>query len=279
MHKKKGLFNSRKWLSNEFETKTAKQIAGEQNCTNTLILRRLKEFGITKKGRVRVRNYKIPEKEWLVEQCKTKPFSQIARELKCSPQTVGRWAKKYEIKEKYKLSALKIKKTKYPLLNNKEWLRQKYVDEKLSQGEIAKIIGCKGGAINYFLFKHGIPSRTHLEDIKIRDSKSSTKGPKHWNWKGGKIKHKSGYILIRALDHPNATNRGYIMEHRLIMEKYLGRLLKPTELIHHKNGDPSDNRIENLEIVTKKQHSRNHFDAVKEVAKLKNILDEHGIEY
>lgn len=50
-----------------------------------------------------------------------------------------------------------------------------------------------------------------------------------------------------------------IDEHRHIMQKHLGRKLGFHEVVHHLNGDPRDNRIENLEVVSRSQHSRDHF--------------------
>lgn len=75
------------------------------------------------------------------------------------------------------------------------------------------------------------------------------------------------YIAILAKDHPHAMKKGYVMEHRIVMEKHLGRYLDPKEFVHHKNGIKTDNRLENLEVVVFNSHlgevrcpfCQNHF--------------------
>ena len=73
-------------------------------------------------------------------------------------------------------------------------------------------------------------------------------GENHPLWKGGRILEADGYVMLRALEHPNVNNKGYVFEHRLVMETHLGRLLDRKEVVHHKNGNRSDNQIENLEL-------------------------------
>lgn len=79
------------------------------------------------------------------------------------------------------------------------------------------------------------------------------------HYRGGWVSP-SGYRMVHApYGHPKhvqGKNRSSsIMEHRLIMERHLGRYLLPTESVHHVNGDRLDNRIENLELWSKSQPS------------------------
>jgi flagellar basal body rod protein FlgC len=77
-------------------------------------------------------------------------------------------------------------------------------------------------------------------------------GENNSHWKGGKKKCHD-YVYVWNPTHPNAANNGYVFEHRLVMETHLGRTLLPEEVVHHINGIPNDNRIENLMLF--KNHS------------------------
>lgn len=72
--------------------------------------------------------------------------------------------------------------------------------------------------------------------------------------KGTKYIDSDGYLRIWKIDR-----RGYILEHRDVMEQYLGRSLTKDEVVHHINEIKTDNRIENLQVMTRIEHSRYHW--------------------
>lgn len=67
-----------------------------------------------------------------------------------------------------------------------------------------------------------------------------------------------GRIRLHSPGHPYADHHGYVFEYRLVVEESLGRFLLPSEHVHHKNGDPCDNRIENLEVIAAREHAIRH---------------------
>ena len=79
------------------------------------------------------------------------------------------------------------------------------------------------------------------------------KNKKTVSWRKISNTNDKGYVNVYTPTHPFASKSGLVKEHRLIMESILGRFLQPHENIHHKNGNRSDNRPENLELWSVKQ--------------------------
>lgn len=88
---------------------------------------------------------------------------------------------------------------------------------------------------------------------------NKAKGKDHYRWNGDELKTSHGYILVRVpKDHPMHNSNGYAYKHRLVMSEFLGRTLFKNEIVHHIDGNKSNNSICNLEITTKSNHNKHH---------------------
>lgn len=108
----------------------------------------------------------------------------------------------------------------------------------LTVAEVAARMGRQRSVVRKYLRLHRVDIRTVVH-----------RGAAHGNWAGGKTICK-GYVYVRSPDHPFRNRHGYVLEHRLVMEKKLGRCLDHQEVVYHKNKNKMDNRIENLQLFS-----------------------------
>ena len=125
---------------------------------------------------------------------------------------------------------------------DKEWLIIQYTEKHFSVSEIAEQCGVGFTTVSRWLERFEIRGK--------RPYNANRKGAKAPFWRGGRYKdNRSGYIYVYSPDHPFKKKGGYVLEHRLAMEKFIGRYLRANEIIHHRNKIKDDNRIDNLEII------------------------------
>lgn len=98
----------------------------------------------------------------------------------------------------------------------------------------------------------------NLQSDSVRSCGCLTRrtGEQSPNWQNGFTISTHGYKHILTSD-PNRTNR-YEPEHRLVMAKVLGRPLTSDEVVHHINRDKTDNRPENLQVLSRQEHAALH---------------------
>lgn len=174
--------------------------------------------------------------------------------------------------------------SKHFTLPTKDFLYDEYIIKRKSMGEIARENKIAVGSVYNYLKYYNIQTRKQAtpeqyERIanKNRGKPSKLKGTKkskefcekiskarkgdfrNPTAFGGNFKIKSGYRYIYNPTHPNASKDGYVMEHILVMEKRIGRYLKDYEVVHHINKIRNDNRIENLRLMSFREHASFHM--------------------
>ena len=65
-----------------------------------------------------------------------------------------------------------------------------------------------------------------------------------------------GYYWVRRPDHPESNPKGYVIEQRFVMEQHLGRYLLPYEIVHHRNHNKYDNRVESVQGRTDSEDAK-----------------------
>lgn len=83
-------------------------------------------------------------------------------------------------------------------------------------------------------------------------------GKNNHRWNGGKTKDKHGYIKILKPNHPMSDSKGYVYKHRFIMSEAVGRILTRQDVVHHIDGNITNNSIKNLQLMTHKEHKSLH---------------------
>lgn len=121
--------------------------------------------------------------------------------------------------------------------------------ELASLSEIARAVGTTGVRVKEFLRREG----------ETREFPVSWKGERNAQWNGGRNIDKDGYVNIYCPNHPRCRKwTPYILEHRLVMEKMIGRYLLPEEVVHHKDGNKQNNSPENLQLFSENREHLAH---------------------
>lgn len=164
-------------------------------------------------------------------------LSQIARKLDVSVSAVS---------AAVKLFGLQLPRMRKPILHDRNYLEQAYLVEKKSAITIAQETATGVQSVYKALKRMAIPIRKPW-DPTPRSTTSRIQKPYKMPKEGDKKQNSHGYILVYQSGE-------WISEHRLVMQKIVGRQLLKSEHVHHVNGIKHDNRPSNLRLVSPADH-------------------------
>lgn len=99
-----------------------------------------------------------------------------------------------------------------------------------------------------------------IDDVPDNRGKGrKANGAAHHRWNAGKLKSSHCYVKVRVgVGHPLADPNWYAYEHLLVWQQSGRQLPTKDQVLHHRNEDKTDNRLSNLELLTRREHAAVH---------------------
>ena len=174
------------------------------------------------------------------------PTTALAKQYDVTPPTMSDFLRRHgqELRSRSETNRLRA-----PV--DVDELRLLVEGKNYSQAEIADILQVSLSTIERTMRGLG------LRSLRGRGSP----GPRNYFWQGGRHVDRGGYVLVYQPNHPHAGANGCVREHRLVMEKLLGRYLEPGEAVHHIDRNRKNNLPSNLRLFsTHAEHMKMHAE-------------------
>ena len=212
-------------------------IARTVGTSNDNVSRYLRKEGIQPRLGARRRRFNGDEVTALIaEYAETGSLAELGRRHGCSHVLIRNTLKRAGVKITYNGH-----EPKFWTEERIQWLREQHLAGR-ALADIGHEVGYAPSAIG-----------RKLLDLGIRSAELQPK--RDWSpaWKGGRTVDSNGYVRVLVADDERhlvgrTISGGYVLEHRLVMARQLGRPLLKTETVHHVNGNKQDNSPENLQL-------------------------------
>lgn len=241
------------WLNEQYHVhnRTAEEMAAEIGCaiaTVTDALRRLSIPVRTPEETRRLRGQisgsrteypQLYDEAWLRDRYidKDMTVAEIAVELGCSTGVVWKAVDRSKLPKRKERRKNRLRSDAIPQLHDREWLHREFILKNRTTKDIAAELNCKMSSVASSVSRLRItkfPGRT-----RVKLDKTLPAG----------IKRKNGYLQEYVPLHPVADERGYVLQHRLVVERIIGRNLTAIEEVHHIDGRRERNEESNLILM------------------------------
>ncbi len=172
---------------------------------------------------------------------------EMADEFECNPSNVLKWMDEYGIERRSKSEANRLRhQQNHRPWKDRERLSALYRDQNMTTREVAEELGCAKTTVEYWLRHHDIPIRDQGETKVLKQLENPVR-----------LNERSD-TPYRYWTHEYRGERDYVYVHRLLAVAEYGFDALDGRQVHHKNRVCWDNRPENIELLTPKEHLRHH---------------------